>query len=362
MSVIFRSIITAIMFLFATDALAERVEVKAMGTYQYTGSFFSADKPTDAERQAALSSAKQNAWKAYVAGLNSSQQKIIGENEKNVTGKIDDFIIESVVLDVSKDSNLKTLNVLARVAFDSGKVSLLLQSLSVGQGSNKANQAKSSFAFLFVARRQTSAKAFDARRTDVSKLDTATTVADDGAVSKERVSASGGNTLKKEDEVTYDVSSNQDFNTAVSEILTTSGIDTYSYEDVVGYCQAPAPDTFLGVFAKTDELDIKTRKAVVDGIRSCDDIKFKYFAVGVVDSHLAFTDSVSGRPRVEVSVRVQLYEIASQKIPRLVGSVGPKQYSGLGTDSSIATKNALSSVAKALGRELVDQLNAQGIR
>jgi len=52
----------------------------------------------------------------------------------------------------------------------------------------------------------------------------------------------------------------------------------------------------------------------------------------------------------------------SPKLPRKIGSVGPVQYSGLGPDQSVASRNALQNAARETARSLVDQLNARGIR
>jgi hypothetical protein len=45
-----------------------------------------------------------------------------------------------------------------------------------------------------------------------------------------------------------------------------------------------------------------------------------------------------------------------------VGSVGPKTFSGLGPDNTVAAKNALTAATQETVKILVDQLNAKGIR
>ncbi len=343
---------------FSQVSFADRVDVKGVGTYSYEGKPASSSKPTDEEKKIALNEAKKNAWKNFVSKQNASQQQMISKNEQYFLDNIDKFIIDVVVLNVSKDADLKTLNVVARVAFNDVAVSQYLQQTSVGSNAESKKNNDSAFTFLFMARKQTSIKQFDARRTDVRKSTSANTVAADGAATSESVTQSGGNTLRKEDEVTYAVTSNQDLDTAVGEVVTAAGVEYIGYDDIVANCSAPSSKSFQNEYVSADEMSPKTRAAVIAAVRSCE---VQYFATGTIDTGVASIDSVSGNQQVFVSVRAQLWDV-SKKLPRKVGSVGPKQYSGLGPDQSIAAKNALASAAKDLAQNLVDQLNSKGIR
>lgn len=359
----FKSLLGALLISMSTLSWADRVEVKGVGTYTFDGNLFNADKPTEAERQLGLTEAKKSAWKNFVAKQNASQQQMIFKNEQHFTENLDRYIIDAVVLDASKDTNLKNMTVVARVAFNDVAVSQYLQQASVGgnQGGNQGTGARSTdstFAFLFMARKQTSVKQFDERRTDVQKTTTASTKAADGAVTNESIVQSGGNTLRKEDEVTYAVTSNQDLDAAMNEALSASGVEPVSYEDIVGTCKGPAPKSFQNEYVSADEMSPKTRTAVFTAARACD---VRYFATGTMDTGAPSKDSVSGQTQVFVSVRAQLLDL-SQKLPRRVGSVGPKTFSGLGPDQGVAAKNALIAATKETAKVLVDQLNAKGIR
>jgi hypothetical protein len=65
---------------------------------------------------------------------------------------------------------------------------------------------------------------------------------------------------------------------------------------------------------------------------------------------------------VFVSVTAQIWDISAKPLPRKIGSVGPVQFSGMGPDQSVASKNALNLAAKETGKQLVDQLNAKKVR
>lgn len=351
-------LLSALLLSACPAAWADRVEVKGVGTYTFDGKPFSPDKPSEAEKQLGLAEAKKSAWKGFVAKQNPSQQQMISKNEQHFAENIDKYIIDAIVLDASKDPNLKTLTVVARVAFNDVAVAQYLQQASVGSGTAGARSGDSTFAFLFMARKQTSVKQFDERRTDVQRVTTAKTKAADGAVTNESMAQSGGNTLRKEDEVSYAVTSNQELDTAMNEALTASGIEPVAYEDIVGTCKGPAPKSFQNEYVAADEMSPKTRTAVFGAARACE---VRYFATGTMDTGAPARDPVSGGVQVFVSVRAQLMDL-SQKLPRKVGSVGPKTFSGLGPDQGVAARNALVAATKETAKILVDQLNAKGIR
>lgn len=352
------AIMCALLLSLSPSSWADRVEVKGVGTYTFDGKLFTPEKPTEGEKQLGLGEAKKSAWKGFVAKQNPSLQQLIFKNEQHFIENLDRYVVDAVILDASKDPNTKTLTVVARVAFNDFAVSQYAQQVSTGNNAAAARSTDSTFAFLFMARKQASVKQFDERRTDVQKFTTASTRAADGAVTNEAVLQSGGNSLRKEDEITYAVTSSQDVDTAMNEALSTSGIEPVSYDDIVGTCKGPEPKSFRNEYVSADEMSPKTRAAVFAAARACE---VRYFATGTVDSGAPARDPVSGGVQVFVSVRAQLLDL-SQKLPRKVGSVGPKTFSGLGPDQSVATRNALVAATKETAKIFADQLNAKGIR
>jgi hypothetical protein len=357
------SALLSVIFLTITPpAFAERVEVKGVGTLTYDAKMPKSKEPTEAERQLGLAEAKKSAWKAFVAKQNPALQQMIFRNERHFSENLDRYIIDAIVLDASMDKILKTLTVVARIAFNDVAVAQMLQQSSIREQRNGSEQTErsdnSTFAFLLMARKQISVKQFDGRRTDVRRQTTARTTAADGAVTSESVVQTGGNTLRKEDEITYAVTSSQDLDAAMNEALNASGIEPVAYEDIVGTCSGPTPKSFQNEYVSADEMSPKTRAAVFAAARKCE---VRYFAAGTVDVGAPAKDSVSGMTQVFVSVRAQLLDL-SPKLPRRVGSVGPKTFSGLGPDNTVAAKNALTAATQETVKILVDQLNAKGIR
>lgn len=341
----------------AAPALAQRVDVKGVGTYQVegksSGNLVSAD-----ERAKALASAKTAAWRSFVASMSPARQQVIAQHEGPVLAQMDKFIIESVVIDSLKDTETRVVKVVARFAFNEEAVGQFLGTLAVGNGDAAARSQDSLFSFLFMARKATAITRFDARRNDVRQVEEAATTQADGGRSAMVSESTGGSTQQKEDAISYAVASSQDLDAAMGEVLSTAGIEYVGYDDIVSNCNGVSPKKFQAEFVGSDELTPETRAAIINAARACE---VRYFAYGTVDTQVASTDPVSGNQRVYVAVRSQLWDI-SRKLPRKIGSVGPKQYSGLGQDQHIASRNALSIASRDLAKTLVDQLNAKGIR
>ena len=358
------AVLASLVFLQA--AHAQRVEVNAVGTYAYDakqaeGRQFATSKPTEDEKSKAVTAARQSAWKIYVSNMNPARQQAIFKHEKALLEQLGDFITDQTVLDAAKGTpNRASLKVAVRFAFNDERVARAIQALTVGDDKSAAASGGSTFSFLFLSRKATSIQQFDARKTAVTQTESATVKARDGGATSTNSSTTGGSTIQKEDTVTYEVTSAEDLDSAIGENLNASGIEYVSYSDVVANCNAMPSRKFSDDFVKSDEMTPETRKAIIAALRSAD-CNVKYFLFGTVDTGVADVDPVTGNKRVYVSVRSQLWDI-TQKLPRKLSSVGPKQFAGVGPNQSVASKNALNVAARDVSRTLVDQLNAKGIR
>ena len=119
--------------------------------------------------------------------------------------------------------------------------------------------------------------------------------------------------------------------------------------------QCVAGVLFIGV---NDDMSRRSRGSAIGASRDCE---IRLFATGTIDIGVQDIDPVSGNRRVYVSVRGQVWNI-DKRLPKKVTSVGPVQYAGLGPNDKVAMRNALTLAAEKAGREIVDQLNAKGIR
>jgi hypothetical protein len=349
------SIAAALLLSIASPALAERVELKGVGAAAYDAK--GGQNAANAAEARAVGEARQAAWRNFVAAQTPSRQQVIARHEAEFGASLDKFIIESVVVASQKDAG--NIKVVVRVAFNDEAVARMVSDLSVGGGNAQAPGGQPSvFTFLFMARKATSITQFDARRSAVRQAVAANSTADDGGVTATRNVTVGGSSLQKADAVTYEVTSSQDIDAAMGEVLQAANIDYVGYDDIVNACHGLPKQRFQAEYVQADELSPQTRGEVINAARACD---VRYFATGTIDTEVATIDPVTGGQKVFVSVRSQLWDL-SKKLPRKIGSVGPTQYSGLGENQSVAGRNALALASRDAMKSLVDQLNAKGIR
>ena len=349
--------------LLSFTAQAERIEQKGIGTIPFDGALFSKDPSSD-EKKKAVDAAKLSAWKNYTATLNAAKQQMLLSNEKEVNANLEKFITDFQIIDQKIDKETKTFSVVIRAGFNSGALDQFLQSANLGAASGQKydSTTESAFSFLFTARKATSLKQFDQRVTTKEKASTSNSVKDssDGTtVSATKEKTTGGSRLSQEDKVTYAVSSSRDVDSAMGDALTSAGINYASYDDIVGNCNAPASSQFQKEYVDNDELSAQTRTKIINAAKECG---IQFFAIGTLDAGVNDVDPVSGNQRVFVSVTAQLWDISAKPLPRKIGSVGPVQFSGMGPNQSVASKNAQNLAAKETGKQLVDQLNAKKVR
>ena len=234
-------------------------------------------------------------------------------------------------------------------------------------GSSEAS-GKVAISFLYVARETSSVRQYDDRVTTVDtesntkKADQSEGVSGgkaryDSNDSSSTVRESGGSRLKQADKATYQVTSPENINTAMSQIFAGSGFDVYDYRDVSESCNGLNPSVIYKSFANSDELPRDIRKQAFDAARRCGVI---VFATGTLDIGMQDSDPVTGNVRVFVSVRSQVFDL-SNTLPRVLASVGPIQYSGMGPQRDVAMRNALQNAATEAAKSISDQLNSRPV-
>ena len=343
----------------------QATEVQGKADVPFENGLFS--KGPDAQlRQEAVAAAKANAWSRYTSTFKPARMQSYKTIQNDILANLDEYIIDYSVLDeaVNKDSQLFSIAI--RININDAALDARLNSAGSGPTSSGGGQM---FSFIFAARETSTLKSFKDRKTDI-KMDESQLDANrsgdmsGGAASVSESSAAmnktttGGSTLRQADERTYRVRSGSDVDAALSETLSAYGFDVVGYPDVYSNCGGPTPDVISKEFTSADEMTADSRKSAIASARSCD---VKYFSVGTLDIGLSDVDPVTNNKRVFVSVRSQVWDISS-KLPRRVASVGPIQYSGLGPDSEVASRNALRIAAEQAAKNIADQLNSKGAR
>jgi hypothetical protein len=347
-----------------TSGLAMAVEVKGTATVPYESLFSST--PSDSVKHEAIAKAKLNAWKDFTSTFSMAKQKAYQELESYFLSHLDEYIVEYAIVADKVDKGTKTFSLIVRVKINDSKVDSKLSSASAA-GSAKSGEG-SGFSFIFVAREATEVKAFDERKTKITNSESKTNateksqigggiMASSEAVESSKKEQTGGNTVRKADQVQYAVTSPQDINAAMNEMLTPAGFEVIDYADIVAECGGATPEIIKSEFSSSYELSGPTRKAAIDAARKCQVV---YFAVGTLDVGLQDTDPVSGLKRVNVTVNAQVWNIG-KGLPKQVASVNSDPYAGLGPDQVVAKRNALKKAASSVAKAIIDQLNAKGL-
>ncbi len=343
----------------------QAAEVQGKAEVPFKSGFFSKE-PSAELRQQGVAAAKASAWNRYTATFNPARMKRYKAIQKDILTHIDEYIIDYSILDEAVNKDTQLFSIAIRANINEAALDARLNTADSGPVSSGGGQM---FSFVFAARETATLKSFDDRksaiRMDESELDANRSGGMRGggaSVSESSTSmnkiTTGGSTLRQADDRTYRVRSGSDVDAALSETLSGYGFDVVGYPDVYSSCGGPDPDVISKEFASADEMTAGSRKSAIASARACD---VRYFSVGTLDIGLSDVDPVTNNKRVFVSVRSQVWDIRS-KMPRRVASVGPIQYSGLGPDSEVASRNALRIAAEQTARTIVDQLNSKDIR
>ena len=360
----------AIQAVASTNAMSFE-SIKGMGEYTYEGKFKKKNYSTYQKK--AKEKAINSAWTRYIARLPQARQITYQKLDSEFRMDLSPYIGNVEILDETHDNDLKSVQIIARVTIFNEAVDT---KLNMASAVNRAGDDASYFSFIFLARQTTAIKSFDDKvvsieaksaSADLNAQSIQTSENNEVAKSSETVASTeanlttkvttGGSTERKADRISYDVSSPQDIDAAMGDILSTAGYEVVSYDDIVSECGGVEPDDIKFEFSQADDMSRQTRRSAINGAKDCD---VTYFSVGTIDIGLKDTDPVSGNQRVYVSVRTQVWDI-TRRLPKKVASVGPIQYAGLGPDQIVAQRNALILAAREASKSLVDQMNAKGL-
>ena len=357
-------IFASVLVIGACDpALAMDVQAKGIGSYQYEGRYKKKNYPE--YKKLAIENARQSAWSRYTASMPQAKQISYQRVAEQLNNDLDRYISNIIVLDETHDKDAKTVDVIVRASINAGAVDVALNMNSAIQQSDGYG---SMFSFIFMAREVASIKSYDGKVTKIVALDEESSASEKTVVSGGSIAAAqsksefskkttGGSTESKADRVIYSVTSAQDIDAAMGEMLSTAGYEVIDYGDVVSECGGAEPSDIRDEFSQSDDMSRQTRKHAIQGARDCE---ISYFATGTLDVGLRDIDPISGNQRVYVSVRGQVWNI-TRRLPKKVASVGPIQFSGLGPNQKVAQRNALILASKEAAQSLVNQMNAKGL-
>jgi len=360
----FISFIIVLIFI-STNGFALAKEFKGKAVIPYKSSAFSS-KPSDKIKHEAIEKAKLNAWKNYTRSFSMARQKMYKNMETEFLNHLDEYTVDYTILADKINKDNKTYTVMVRIKINESAVDSKLRAesaagrLNSGEGSN--------ISFIFVAREASEIKSYDARKTKITKSESKTMAEEKSAIGNGSMLAgeskksmkkvqTGGNTIRKADKIKWSVSSSQDLDDTINEILSPAGFEVVDYNDIVDECGGTELEMIKDEFSANHEISRRVRKSALRAARECE---VSYFAMGTLDVGMHDTDPVSGLKRVYVSVNARVWNI-EKRLPKRVVSVNSDTFSGLGPNPQVAKDNALKKAATSAARIIVDQMNAKNL-
>ena len=337
---------------------------KGMATIVY------AKKLLPADRASAIEQAKQNALERYFAGTSASRQQLFNSAKPSIMASNDLYISNWVLISEQQDSSAHAYQVVVRADINETKLDLdLAQYSPVLQGAGNA----SIVAVVFVARSPNSIQEFDARRYE--RTDVRVAVQNDGSyrqdgVESERIRSDsistsdsysgtseanskatatvemGGSTTRKADKISWAIAQSSGIDQQITGILADRGVDVVPSEFIENLDLAAVRNDF----GSGDDLSPQTLRALVSSVKSND---IPMLLLGTLDSELSDTDPMSGNVRSHVMVNGRILDVTG-KFPRVVSSIGPIQFAGIGPTETVARTNAMKAAAEEVAMRLVD--------
>lgn len=353
----------ALLAFISNGVLAGIVESKGMGDVVYDGW----GGPSKEDRSGALRKAMVSAIERYAAKAGTAKFRNYERVKSEIIGNIDDFILDYVVLSEKTDEDAKRYRVVIRTDINESRLNEVLDRNSAV--SNTAEKARSEMTFIFVARAQTSVKGYNDKnllRMDTSRSEDSKEYENTqdggvdfvGEVSTSETLTTGGSVTRRADKVTYDLSSSDEFQSAIEDVLTDAGFDVVDadglFEETDGLLSVEA---FIEDFRRGKDISGGTKRNAVKGLRR---IGIPYMAIGTLDIGIKDRDPATGLVRVYVTVTGKVLSLKKRRA-KTVASVGPVQYAGLGPTQTVARVNALKLAAGNAARTLTQKMNSKGI-
>ncbi len=335
-------------------------------------STLSGASPSDVDRTAVMTAAKQAAWRSYLA-LPGQGELVdqIRANEQMFTSQLDNLLVDVTVVDENFDPASHRYNLRIKATVAESVVNSMLRSLSRGaRGQANAGGGflgNTPIMVLGMAREADVIKSFLEKQTRVSES------ARDSENNRSKVSAggrkagtelssertkevTGGNREAKRDKVNFKVGNVGVLNAKLPRALLQNGIKATPYAFLMKPCRLPNPDNFSKQYAASElgELPSTVLAQIQENLVSCGKVRHWVFASMETGGY--GSDPNTGFSLATVTVNVQLYEVDTGS---QVASVS-KDVSGRSADQTDAIKVASENAVQAVGDIITSQVAALG--
>ena len=345
-------------------------EQKGRATLAVKGTLLS--KITDAERLATRRAAILDAWRNYINDPNNgniSRIQVMDDNKTEITAKLNqcavspgdcEFMSKIEYVSEKIDEEKKTYTVTVIASINEMQVSAYLSKKS--PAGKTASGEGSGFAFLFLQRNTTSNKQTLDKREGQAEASASVEVdskenSASATVKKSASIESSETSVRDKAKYAVDLGGGKDVAAALNQDLVQSGFEVSDVEEILSSCR-PKKQTQIyeeSVASFQSQGTIGNLSDIAETIKKCaEDENFKFLAVAEAEATAPYRER--GMQIVTMSIRVRVTNIEKRN-PKTIASAGPIQISGEGKDSVTATNDALTKVAVAAAKIIIDTMN-----
>ena len=331
------------------------------------------------ETATAKNKAIESAWKKYTSKFNVSRMKQYMLVKEDIISTLDDYINDVQVLDNTVDTGTKTLRTVVKISINEVALDAKL-SLTSAAGGTASGEGSTIVAY-YIMRETGGRKTFQAKETNIEANESAKKVTDSMEGDTDSVSSSdikksqtGGSTEQKAEKIKYIVAKNvkiESVSDSISEVFSDAGFEFADLDGAVVLAKEElGSDIAISMRSLAEEYVANDGALTIDTKREMsrlfNELKSIYpplivsYTVEIItDIGLAYTDSVTGNQKVDVSLSASITNLKK----RLGGKVGSVQItaSGSGESAVIAAENAVKNAAILAANKIVDTLNQKGI-
>jgi len=336
----------------------ENIRVKAIARTVY-------QEYSDETKEKALYLAKKVALKKFFQRQPKSMKRLLEEFKKEFYKDVDRFVVEVQIQQEKNDEDKGTYAIAIMASIDAGAIKAFFAENSAA-GNQRAGDAND-FGAMFIARRESERKSFDAKRTSISETDSTQSQEEANASSDTRSSSSsrdrtfdktttGGSTSSKKDKVRYepDLDLSEDIASSIGEHLVDAGFEPMEMDD-------------LDNVPLLDEIKFRKgrlpRRTLRNFKRAAIDAGWTYLGMGTIDIGTPRRDRARGIVKVAAKVSFKVWMLTDGRA-KGVATVRPTIVYGsdASDDAGVAETDAYNrAVVKAMNT-VVSQLQQKGLR
>ena len=311
----------------------------------------------------------KNALQKYVSTFTIDKKKNYEKIKSKVNDNYSQYMVCDSVIDENLDVGENKFTILMKANIDENKIDQAL--VEVSAIANAGADEVSDIVILMFSAKTKSVKQKDDKVTKVDQTKKSVDVEQTEAstegetqISSEttetNVTTTGGNTVSSSEVITYEVTDiyNESIEAGLVEILNTAGFELIDGGDLDLEDQI---ETMKIDYGEQGKLSKAVQKSIKQNIAS-EEISF--YVQGIFKIGSQEVDSATGMKMVNVSVvsAKMMHKREGKKFWKTVATVAGNQRKGKGTTYDEAINNAIRLCAQSVAKQMVQKLNAKGIK